>query len=218
MSETLINRPSKYLGISKQISQKSCLLSFSPLFAHSCQRLSADVPTKRPCHQAEWHQQRQPGRRRRQQHTALTGMSTEMQLRPLTAYSFWRYVLRGKSFNRPDFKYFSNLPNHICFPKWGVLMFKQNIRTTWTNFTERSGEFHLTQHWPLQWSPDMSTCGWTTLQLWSDWRDFLTKFLVIYYDIRFLCYHKLWLVLNTHTHIHLYFLKNKKIKTYNYLQ
>ena len=99
------------------------------------------MPTKLPCHQAEWHQQRQPGGRRWQQHTALTGMSTEMQLRPLTAYSFWRSALRGKSFNRPDFKYFSNLPNHICCLKWRVLMFKQSIRTTQTNFTECSGEW-----------------------------------------------------------------------------
>lgn len=109
---------------------KSSFLPFFFLFAHSCQRPSAEMPTKLPCHQAEWHQRRQPGGRRWQQHTALTGMSTEMQLRPLTASSFWRSVRRGKSFNRPDFKYFSNLPNHICFSKWRILMFKQSIRTT----------------------------------------------------------------------------------------
>lgn len=127
------------------------------------------MPTKVPCHQAEWHHQQQPGRRRWQQHTVLTGMSTEMQLRPLTAYRFWRSVLRGKSFNRPDFKYFSNLPNHICFPKWRVLMFKQSIRTTWTNFTEHGGEFDLTPHRPLHWSPDMST---EPHYMWPDWHDF----------------------------------------------
>lgn len=74
-------------------------------------------------------------RKRWQQHAALNGMSTEMQLRPLTAYCFWRSVRCGKSFNIPDFKYFSNLPNHIWFSKWRPLMFKQSIRTK-----EGSGE------------------------------------------------------------------------------
>lgn len=154
MSKTFINRPSEYLGTSKQISctkENVAFFLFFPLFAHSCQRPSAEMPTKLPCHQAEWHQLRQPGGRRWQQHTELTGMSTEMQLRPLTAYSFWRSVLCGKSFNRPDFKYFSNLPNHICFSKWRVLMFKQSIRTTKPNFTERIGELRPpTKHWPLK--------------------------------------------------------------------
>lgn len=53
------------------------------------------MPTTLPCHQAEWHQQHRPSGREWQQHTALTGMSTETQLRPLTAHSFWLGVLRS---------------------------------------------------------------------------------------------------------------------------
>jgi len=117
--KNIFNRP-EYLGIFKQI-QKVAFF-FIPLNAHSCQWPSAEMPTKLPCHQAEWHQRQQPGGRRWQQHTALTGMSTEMQLRPLTASSFWRTGLRGKSFNRPDSKYFRNLLLEVK----GVLMFKEH--------------------------------------------------------------------------------------------
>lgn len=157
MSQTSINLQNVCRSPNKsfKLKTKSCFLPISPLFAHSCQRPSADVPAKLPCHQAEWHQQRQPGGRRWQQHTALTGMSIEMQLRPLTAHSFWHSALRGKSFNRPDFKYFSNLPNHICFPKWGVLMFKESIRLI------------MPGYWPLMGSADMSMwVNHTLLLLW----------------------------------------------------
>lgn len=64
-----------------------------------------------------------------------------------TAYSFWRSALSGKSFNRADCKYFSNLPNLICFSKWSALMFKQSIGTTKPNF--------------LAWVSELGRYNWT---------------------------------------------------------